>query len=80
MRGTIYLGNEYQHDDDKPLFRQRDYDDGSRRGDDMPVFDRHESGGRGEFERPWNFDQTDDHADGYSKRRITRADMRRALR
>lgn len=53
---TIYLGNTYRPQGGQKLYRQDHHKVATLRepeGDDMPVFDRGETGGRGQYERPW---------------------------
>lgn len=53
---TIYLGEAYRHHNGQATRFERHYDDGERHGDDMPVFERGATGGRGEYERPERYE------------------------
>jgi hypothetical protein len=53
---TIYLGDTYARRPDNKRLSSRDIEQDPR-GDDIPVFDRYASGGRGDYERPWRYDE-----------------------
>lgn len=48
---TIYLGETFRHHNAQPMRFERHYHT-EPQGDDIPVFDRYVSGGRGQYERP----------------------------
>jgi hypothetical protein len=65
---TIYLGDTYRRDHGRTLYRQSYHTvDAERapRGDDIPVFDRRDTGGRDDYQRPWRDDD-----DGVYVRRL----------
>lgn len=52
---TIYLGDTYRRHRGQPTSYQSRHDVDAMRdpeGDDIPVFDRYATGGRGEYDRP----------------------------
>ncbi|RWI06825.1 MAG: hypothetical protein EOQ89_03590 [Mesorhizobium sp.] len=69
---TLPYGNSFRDHSDG--FKRTAYqtwrtvaDEREPEGDEMPVFERAASGYRGEYERPWRYDE-----DGVSVRRIKR--------